>query len=158
MVDWELDRRRPDDCLGPPLADVLYLVMYWYFLVSGITAPSAEDQAVTRLFLTRLAADVHVVAARRAIDAALGALSLDRDCVPPALAALWAERAVYTARRQHAFGFSPAEATRPIGLLAHLAAGSDALFTRDGWWGFPVGTEFANDVPTRPIRSNRAGG
>jgi hypothetical protein len=158
VVDWELDRHRPSDCLGPPLADVLYLVMYWYFLTRGITTPAAEDDAVTRLFLTRMAPDVHVVSARRGIDAALVALHLDRDCVPPALVALWAERAVYTARRQHALGRSPAGATRAIGLLTHLAARSDELFTPHGWWAFPLGTEFANDVPSRPVRSKPAGG
>lgn len=158
VVDWELDQRRPGDCLGPPLADVLYLVMYWYFLTRRITSVEAEEEAATRLFVTRMAADNDVVAGRRAIDTALRALSLSRDCVPPALAALWAERALYTARRQHALGRTPEEVTRPLGLLTHLAARSADLFTGDGWWAFPVGTEFANEDPTRSTRSNRAGG
>jgi hypothetical protein len=156
LVDWEHDEHRPADSLGPPLADVLYLVTYWYFLVSKVATPDAEGEALLRLFATRMPSDDHVVAARRAIDSSLRALGLERSCVPAALVAMWAERAVYTRARRAGFSASSPEGVtgelRPAAFVRILAAASEELFTADGWYAFAVGTETANEDPSRKPR------
>jgi hypothetical protein len=141
LIDWETDDLRPTDCLGPPLADVLYLVMYWYFLASGAESESEEEAAIVRLFATAVPADDCVVAARAAIDRALASLGLQRQTVPAVLAALWAEHAVYTHRRRARLG-APIETGRskPETFLRVLASVSGTMCGRDGLWTPSVGT------------------
>lgn len=140
LIDWETDDLRPTDCLGPPLADILYLVTYWYFLTSRVGTEIEEESAIVRLFATPLPADAGVVAARRAIDRALVCLGLERHVVPAILAALWAERAAYTHRRRADLGV-PIEPgrSRPDAYLRALAAEMPMLCALDGWWALPLG-------------------
>ena len=140
LIDWETDDLRPPDCLGPPLADVLYLVMYWYFLMSRADSNSDEEDAIVRLFATPLPADTHVIAARTAIDRALVDLGLERHVVPAVLAALWSERAVYTHRRRAALGAPIGIGeSRPEAYLRALAGAAATMCAPDGWWSLPLG-------------------
>jgi hypothetical protein len=134
LIDWETDDLRPADCLGPPLADLLYLLTYWYFLTSSTASESEEEAAIVRLFATVAPADDAVVAARGAIDRALVALGLERRVVPAALAALWAERALYTHRRRAILGV-PTEAgqTRPEAFLRALAGAMQPMSETYDW-------------------------
>ena len=145
VIDWESDELRPADCLGPPLADVLYLVTYWYFLVSNVATEAEEEAAIVRLFATPTPADPGVVAARAALDRALVCHGLPRQVVPAVLAALWAERAMYTHRRRAVLG-APVETghTRPEAFLRALAAAKPVLCDKNGWWNFSVGTTSAS--------------
>lgn len=122
LLDWETDDLRPADCLGPPLGDVLYLIIYWYFLTSNTKSEDAEEEAIVRLFATAAAPDSYVVAARTAINRALVPFGLDRSVIPAVLAAVWAERALYTSRRRAALG-TPIEVgrSRPEAFLRTLA-------------------------------------
>ena len=83
LIDWETDDLRPADCLGPPLADVLYLVTYWYFQTSRAGSDSDEEAATVALFATPAPADRGVVAARMAIDSALAASGSSVASSPP---------------------------------------------------------------------------
>ena len=149
LVDWEHDRMRPADCLGPPLADLLYFATYWYFLAHRIRTPADEERAVVRLFAEPVAADADVLAVRQAIDRCLAALGLTRQCVPAALVALWAERALYTQRRRDAHG----EAVEIAQIRAHAylraLAGAPGLFGEPGWWSLPLGANLAAMDPAR---------
>ncbi|HZX54050.1 MAG TPA: aminoglycoside phosphotransferase family protein [Ilumatobacteraceae bacterium] len=129
LIDWETDDLRPADCLGPPLADVAYLVSYWYFLVSGARSDEQEEAALLRVFATPAATDPAVVAARSAIDRAARRVGVERCAVPAAVVAMWAERMVYTHRRRAALG-KPIGAgrSRPEAYLRALAASSSPLF------------------------------
>jgi hypothetical protein len=142
LIDWETDDLRPTDCLGPALADVLYLVMYWYFLASGAESENEEDAAIVRLFATLVPADAGVVAARAAIDLALVSLGLERQAVPAVLAALWAEQAVYTRRRRARLGV-PIDTgrSRPEAFLRILAGVTATMCGRDGVWASAVGSD-----------------
>ena len=141
LLDWETDDLRPTDCLGPALADILYLVMYWYFLASGAESEGEEEAAIVRLFATPIAADAGVVAARAAIDRALTSLGLERQAVPAALAALWAEQAVYTHRRRVRLGVPiHTGRSRPEAFLRVLAGATAMLCGRDGLWAADVGS------------------
>jgi hypothetical protein len=142
LIDWETDDLRPPDCLGPPLADVLYLVTYWYFLTSKASSETDEETAIVRLFATPEPADAGVVAARAAIDRALARSNLERLVVPAALAALWAERAVYTHRRRAGLGV-PIETgrSRPEAYLRCLAGAAPTMCATTGWWASPLGSE-----------------
>ncbi|MEP7112654.1 MAG: hypothetical protein ABI862_05275 [Ilumatobacteraceae bacterium] len=142
LIDWETDDLRPTDCLGPPLADVLYLVTYWYFLASRAESEDDEEAAIVRLFAPLVPADAAVVAARAAIDAALVGLGVERQAVPALLAALWAERAVYTRRRRADLGF-PMETgrSRPEAYLRALAGAMPTMCAPDGWWALALGTQ-----------------
>jgi hypothetical protein len=132
LIDWETDDHRPVDCLGPPLADVLYLVTYWYFLVTNVGSPADEEAAIVRLF-SPSAGDAAILAAQAAIDRARCALGLQRDAIPAVLVALWAERAVYTRRRRAALGsVADTGVTRPEAYLRALAAARSTIFGRDG--------------------------
>jgi hypothetical protein len=128
LLDWETDDLRPTDCLGPPLADVLYLITYWYFLTSNALSESDEEAAIVRLFAMPVTDDRGIVAARMAIDRALVPLGLDRQVIPAVLAAVWAERAVYTHRRRAGLG-APIEAggSRPEAYLRALAGAMPAM-------------------------------
>jgi hypothetical protein len=134
LLDWETDDLRPADCLGPPLADVLYLLTYWYFLTTAVQSESEEEAAIVRLFATPAPADEAVVAARKAIDRTLTSLGLDRSAVPAVLAALWTERAVYTHRRRAGLG-APIEAgqSRPEAFLRVLAAETRTMSETYDW-------------------------
>jgi hypothetical protein len=142
LIDWETDDLRPTDCLGPPLEDIIYLATYWYFLTSKADTESDEETAIVRLFATPRPADAGVVAARRAIDRALVSLEGDRKVVPAVVAAVWAERAVYTHRRRAGLG-APLESgrSRPEAYLRALAGAMPKMFAFDGWWALPVGRE-----------------
>jgi Phosphotransferase enzyme family len=142
LIDWETDDLRPPDCLGPPLADVLYLATYWYFLTSKADSETDEEAAIVRLFAQPLPVDAGVVAARTAIDRALVGLGLERQVVPAVLAALWAERAVYTNRRRAGLGV-PIDTgrSRPEAYLRALAGAMPAMCANDGWWALTVGKE-----------------
>ncbi|MEA3185349.1 MAG: hypothetical protein QOJ74_1826, partial [Ilumatobacteraceae bacterium] len=132
LIDWETDDHRPADCLGPPLADVLYLVTYWYFLVSNVGSPADEEAAIVRLF-SPSEGDAAILAAQAAIDRARRAFGLQRDAIPAVLVALWAERAVYTRRRRAALGgVADIGITRPEAYLRALAAARSTIFGRDG--------------------------
>lgn len=145
LIDWESDDLRPADCMGPPLADVLYVVMYWYFLVTNVASESEEEAAIVRLFATPAPADRGVVAARAALDRALVCHGLRRQVVPAVLGALWAERAVYTHRRRAVLGVPLASGqTRPEAFLRALAAVSPMMCDMNGWWNFSVGTTGAS--------------
>ena len=141
LIDWETDDLRPADCLGPPLADVLYLVTYWYFQTSRAGSDSDEEAAMVALFATPAPADRGVVAARMAIDRALRGLGLERRVIPAVLAALWAERAVYTHRRRAGLSV-PLEPgrSRPDAYLRALADAMPTMLAPDGWWALPVGS------------------
>lgn len=142
LIDWETDDLRPADCLGPALADILYLVMYWYFLASGAESESEEEAAIVRLFATRAPADAGVLAARAAIDRALVGLGLERQAVPAVLAALWAEQAVYTHQRRVRLG-APIDTggSRPEAFLRILASVTAMMCGRDGVWEAVVGSD-----------------
>jgi hypothetical protein len=142
LIDWETDDLRPADCLGPALADVLYLVMYWYFLASGVESESEEEAAIVRLFATPVPADDGVLAARAAIDRALVSLGLERQSVPAVLAALWAEQAVYTHQRRVRLGM-PIDTgrSRPEAFLHVLAGVTTMMCGRDGLWAAAVGSD-----------------
>jgi hypothetical protein len=134
LIDWETDDLRPADCLGPALADLLYLLTYWYFLTSATASESEEEAAIVRLFATVAPADDAVVAARGAIERSLAALGLERRVVPAVLAALWAERALYTHRRRAILGV-PLEAgqTRPEAFLRALAGAMQPMSETYDW-------------------------
>ena len=129
LIDWETDKLRPPDCLGPPLADVLYLATYWYFLVARTRSHDAEEAALVRLFATPNTKDPAVLCARSAIDRAAGRVGVEQRAVPAALVAMWLERAVYTHRRRAALGESlGAAGSRPEAYLRALAEVSPSLF------------------------------
>jgi len=132
LIDWETDDLRPADCLGPPLADVVYLATYWYFLVSGAGSDDAEVGALLHLFATPKTVEPAVLAARAVIDRSARRLGIERRAVPAALVAMWAERAIYTHRRREALG-APLDAgrSRPEAYLQALAGVSRPLF---GTW------------------------
>ena len=140
LIDWETDDLRPMDCLGPPLADILYLVTYWYFEISRSGSERDEEVAIVELFATRVATDPGIVAARMAIDRALAGLGLEREVIPAVLAAVWSERAVYTHRRRARLGAPIALGeSRPEAYLRALAGAMPTLFAPDGWWRAPDG-------------------
>ena len=94
------------------------------------------------LFATRVATDPGIVAARMAIDRALAGLGLEREVIPAVLAAVWAERAVYTHRRRARLGvpIAPGE-SRPEAYLRALAGAMPTMCAPDGWWGLPMGRQ-----------------
>jgi hypothetical protein len=141
LVDWETDVLRPEDSLGPPLADVLYLVTYWYFMAAGIRDAADEPAALVRLFADAVPAGPLEDAARRVVDRSLQAAGLPRQAVPAALVALWAERARYTDGRRRAHG-RPLQAVDnvPLRYLNALAAVAPVAFGPHGWWQYPLGS------------------
>lgn len=141
LIDWETDDLRPPDCLGPPLADVLYLATYWYFLTTRADSECDEETAIVRLFATQRPADAGVVEARAAIDRALVGSGLERHIVPTALAALWAERAVYTHRRHAGHGIQTETRSRPEAYLRALACAVPTMCAANGWWANPLGSD-----------------
>jgi len=129
VIDWETDDLRPPDSLGPPLADVVYLATYWYFLVCGARSDADEEAALLRLFATPVTTDAAVVGARSAIDRAAAHVGVERRAVPAAVVAMWLERMVYTRRRRASLG-QPlgAAGSRPQAYLQALAGASQSLF------------------------------
>jgi hypothetical protein len=134
LIDWETDDLRPADCRGPALADVLYLVTYWYFLVTGTRSEDDEHDAIERLFVTSPAADEAVVGGRAAIERARASLGFERDATPAVLCALWAERAVYTHRRRTSLGvLVEPGGSRPEAYLRALARARMTMSSMDDW-------------------------
>jgi len=150
FVDWETDPRRPPDSLGPPLADLLYFVTYWYMWSSGASTPQDEVDTLLRLFHAPTPADSDVVLVRNAIDRALSAFELDRSCVPALATAVWAERMLYNrARRQSLGPGSSPLASRADAFLEGLVALDGATDGDGDWWQKPVGTRLIMPSPSR---------
>ena len=116
FIDWEVrpDAGWHDHAFGPPLFDVLYLVTYWYFQVSGATTAESERTAILDLFVEPMPASPEVAAARAVIDRSRRRLGLAPSDVPVVLGALWTRQAIDTRARMARVGGEPASGrTRP---------------------------------------------
>ena len=111
VIDWEVGADSEIDARGAPLVDVIYLVTYWYLLVTRRHGADDEAEAVVSLLVDessddspRSMTEVWAAVARSAIERAARRCGVDTADIPLLTVVLWAGQAVDARRRAASLG------------------------------------------------------